>query len=593
MRGQSAWRAETHTKNGVVPSYDKRDSHTTPAIFWPCVKEARIPTAVKNGALPSNEVFELRNECRDFNERLRAELHLRFSDVERRLDLLDLTGWLQEQLQARFCETDKKLDSLTSQISRCEASISAVHQYLRAEHSRSKAPMVAHRSESATEVSTGDDWATGSLKRESYSDHPDSARRRSMESLRINSALFRNRSPCVEGISAFLDDPNSGCMARWYARVWPPFVVLTAMASLVQTFGQTLWQDVPAAVCDVVFDVIFCLDLLLRYITCPNTWAFIKSPHNIIDFAAAAPLVLRVAMGIVPPPDGTVRFLLLCVVPLLRLLKMLRWMKQLHLFARVLEDTREALNFLLFMLLIIVLVFSSLIYLVEPRSSVESLPAAMWLTIVTVMTVGVETPETEAGYCLKTALLMTSVLYMSMPIGILGNAFTQVWKDRDLILLASRTSDRLAQRGFTAKDIPWLFRIFDREGKGELSVGEFRNMISELRVGLTEQRTVELFDMLDRDGGGSIDCKEFLKVLFPSTYYELHGSKRAKRVRKKPVKEDREHTLAHESTVAKLPTHLPSVLSAGPQVPCAPPAAEREGMLVFSEGHPGVEELGG
>merc|ERR1712190_464598 len=75
--------------------------------------------------------------------------------------------------------------------------------------------------------------------------------------------------------------------------------------------------------------------------------------------------------------------ILVCIVPVLRLLKTLRHFKQFHLFLRLLTTTGEAISLLLLFLCIIVLVFSSIVYTVEPRGDVASLPHAMYFIIVT------------------------------------------------------------------------------------------------------------------------------------------------------------------------------------------------------------------
>jgi len=210
-------------------------------------------------------------------------------------------------------------------------------------------------------------------------------------------------------------------------------------------------------------------------------------------------------------------------------------MKQFHLFVKVAKNTIDAMKFLLFMLLIIILVFSSIIYLVEPRENIDKLPTAMWLTIVTMTTVGYGdiTPCTSQGHCVMAVLMLSSVLYMAMPIGILGNAVTQVWKDRDYILLVSRTHEWLVQWGYTTQDIPHLFKHFDGSGDGQLSLQEFREMIRDMRIGIHEDRIVKLFEEIDKDGGGTIEFKEFIKALFPNAYHELCANKPKRKVRRR------------------------------------------------------------
>lgn len=141
--------------------------------------------------------------------------------------------------------------------------------------------------------------------------------------------------------------------------------------------------------------------------------------------------------------------------------------------------------------------------------------------MVTMTTVGYQTPETVAGHLVVSAQMVLSLLYMAMPIGVLGNAFTNVWADRDRILLIDSARSRLDQWGYTARDIKGIFKHFDKDGDGELSLSEFKNMISEMEVGIKEDRVVGLFETIDKDGGGSIDIKEFVKALFPESFHEL------------------------------------------------------------------------
>lgn len=72
---------------------------------------------------------------------------------------------------------------------------------------------------------------------------------------------------------------------------------------------------------------------------------------------------------------------------------------------------------------VIVLVFSTLMYVVEPTDNIDSFGTAMWICTVTVTTVGYGdvTPSTNSGKILAGALCFISVLFMAMPISVLGN----------------------------------------------------------------------------------------------------------------------------------------------------------------------------
>merc|ERR1712113_112575 len=138
----------------------------------------------------------------------------------------------------------------------------------------------------------------------------------------------------------------------------------------------------------------------------------------------------------------------------------------------------------------------------------------MWLTVISMTTVGYGdvTPLKSVGRVIVAVLVISGMLYMAIPLGIIGNAFCEVWRDRDRILLTQRTSNRLVQWGFQARDIPKLFKLFDHNKDGELDLTEFSEMVREMGLGLTKSRVRELFDLFDGDGSGSIDAREFVKA---------------------------------------------------------------------------------
>jgi len=246
--------------------------------------------------------------------------------------------------------------------------------------------------------------------------------------------------------------------------------------------------------------------------------------------ASVPPLVIRASLGFVMPEvdvkENFARFVLLCYVPVFRLLKTLRRFKKFHLLLTSFGLAAEALPVLLFVMAIITMVFSSLIYLVEPRDNIPNLQSAVWLTIVTMTTVGYgdKTPVSQWGTAIVAVLVVGSVLYMAVPLALVGHAFTEIWVIRDEVLMMQRARDRIISCGYTPDEIPLLFRTFNQAGEGWLTIDDFRSMMDEMRLGLADVRIVELFHMFDKDSSGTVTDREFIRALFPKQYAQIFTS---------------------------------------------------------------------
>jgi len=342
----------------------------------------------------------------------------------------------------------------------------------------------------------------------------------------------RQRTKLMEKVFTFLDDPQSGFGASAYAKVIPLLVMATVSITWMQTLDPPTVSGLKAGIIESVFDLVFLVDISLRYWSCPDRTAFFLVAYNNIDLAVALiPLIIRASLGFNISQDWAVdgisvaEFLLIGgPITVLRLLKTTRYLEKLTLIFSAFRLASEALPVLLFMMSILALLFSSLIYIVEPRDNIDTLPRAMWLTIVTMTTVGYGDyyPVTGLGTIIVTCLIACSVTYMAILPGILGNAFTEVWEDRDRLLLIRRTRDRLIQEGYKPRDLPEIFRLFDRDQNGDLDLNEFRSMIMEMGIGLSEERIIRLFHSFDADGSGAIDDKEFVRELFPGQFRAIY-----------------------------------------------------------------------
>eukprot|EP00933_Yihiella_yeosuensis_P045406 TRINITY_DN40771_c0_g1_i1.p1 TRINITY_DN40771_c0_g1~~TRINITY_DN40771_c0_g1_i1.p1 ORF type:complete len:772 (+),score=123.47 TRINITY_DN40771_c0_g1_i1:105-2420(+) len=347
----------------------------------------------------------------------------------------------------------------------------------------------------------------------------------------VSNAFRRNnkRSATAEAIWTFLEDPDSSPAAYYYAKVLDPITFFTVFICLLQTTPSKdiISEEIVGSML-MSTDVFFLSEILTRFAVNPNFNAFIRDLYNINDFMAAIfPLSVRLTSLIwgLDLESDTWHFILYCVMPILRLLKVLRRFQQFHLFLNVVSNIREAIEVLMILLAIMVLIFAVVLYALEPRDLFDSVPTAIWFTLATMSTVGYGdiTPATTGGHLVACILVLCSVLYMAMPIGIIGNAFTQIWQDRDRILLMIKTRDRLLKSGYMAQDLPIIFKQYNTTGDGQLTAEQFFIMAEDMQCGLNEERATEVFNSIDKDGGGSIDEQEFVKAIFPSAYHQLYG----------------------------------------------------------------------
>jgi Ca2+-binding EF-hand superfamily protein len=317
-----------------------------------------------------------------------------------------------------------------------------------------------------------------------------------------------------------------------------PIIILSVLASCAQNMQEPIISRFAGAVIDTFFDGVFAIDIVLRFVVCPYKHAFFSDWFNILDILAVFPfLPLRIAYGfILPEPEDVDRddiishvvlSLLLIVIVIPRYLKFLRRFEGFRLIVLAFREVIDVFPVLLYTLCGIVLTFASCMLIVEADNQywTNSLPMASWFSIVTITTLGYGDthPEKHAGRMVCVPFIIIGVIYMAMPIGIIGSAFNSAWELRHDLIITHWMRKRLKQFGFLPASIPYLFERYDARKTDGVTLATFRKMMIELNMGISDKRVFKLFNALDTSKRGLVNDKDFVFGVFKKDFYEVYG----------------------------------------------------------------------
>ena len=155
-----------------------------------------------------------------------------------------------------------------------------------------------------------------------------------------------------------------------------------------------------------------------------STLRYVISPMMLIDLAAILPFFL-------PFVVVDLRFIrIIRLLRLFRLFKLARYSEPLQTLSKVLKAKTGDLAVAFFVLFIVLIFASSLIYYIEHEAQPDafsSIPASMWWGIITLTTIGYGDvyPITTAGKIVAAGIAILGIAVYAIPTGIMASAFTE------------------------------------------------------------------------------------------------------------------------------------------------------------------------
>ena len=200
---------------------------------------------------------------------------------------------------------------------------------------------------------------------------------------------------------------------------------------------------------------IFTTELLLRFITCPSKFKFIKSVYNIIDVVCVIPLlvvfIIETVWDTIWQNSNMVVVVgylsLTSVLRVFRLFKLARHYRGLRILQLAVRSSLRELLLLMMLILMGMLVFSTLIYFAEfsQEDNFLHIPLGFWWSIITMTTVGYgdEYPTSVWGYLVGSLCAVSGILITGLPIPIIASNFNHYY---EYARLASKLSIKKQQR---------------------------------------------------------------------------------------------------------------------------------------------------
>ena len=141
---------------------------------------------------------------------------------------------------------------------------------------------------------------------------------------------------------------------------------------------------------EIVCNIWFTVEIVIRFLVSPKKLTFIKSPVNIVDFVATLSFYFDFIMKLAESDERLKNsdfYEFISIVRIFRLFKLTRHSSGLKILIYTFQASMKELWLLCFFLILFIIIFASLIYYAErlqdnPDNQFTSIPIGLWWSIV-------------------------------------------------------------------------------------------------------------------------------------------------------------------------------------------------------------------
>jgi voltage-gated potassium channel len=199
-------------------------------------------------------------------------------------------------------------------------------------------------------------------------------------------------------------------------------VMLDSVSSIRQSYGDLIYLG------EWVFTILFTIEYILRLYSVGRPLSYATSFFGVVDLLAILPTYLSI---IFPGSQYFLVIRILRVLRIFRVLKLVQYVGETRLLMQAMRASRRKITVFLFVVLTLVVIFGSLMYIIEDsQGGFTSIPQSIYWAVVTMTTVGYGdiAPQTGLGQTLAALIMIIGYGIIAVPTGIVTVELAQAYK---------------------------------------------------------------------------------------------------------------------------------------------------------------------
>lgn len=214
----------------------------------------------------------------------------------------------------------------------------------------------------------------------------------------------------------FESDTKAG---KWFDVALIISIILSVIAVMLDSIGHVneVYGD-ELYIIEWFFTILFTMEYIVRLICIGKSARYAKSFFGIIDLVAVLPTYISI---LIPGTQYLIAIRILRILRVFRVLKLVKYVNESQMLMNALRASSRKIIVFLFAVLTLVVIFGSLMYLIEgEKNGFTSIPRSVYWAIVTMTTVGYGdiSPGTSLGQMLASVIMIMGYGIIAVPTGI-------------------------------------------------------------------------------------------------------------------------------------------------------------------------------